>query len=77
VPTGAANKVTLAFARNVFDRAASFFLRLAEERYAPFVFEIRPFGRDLAIGHLGGRFARELEAAGPKPMIDLAQEALV
>jgi monoamine oxidase len=77
VPTGAANKVTLAFARNMFDRAAPFFLRLADERFAPFVFEMRPFGRDLAIGHLGGRFARELEAAGPRAMIDLAREALV
>lgn len=76
VPTGAANKVALAFARNVFDRDAPFFLRFADERLAPFVFEMRPFGRDLAIGHLGGRWGRELEAAGPRAMIDLAQEAL-
>jgi monoamine oxidase len=76
VPTGAANKVALAFARNVFDRAAPFFLRFADERFAPFVFEMRPFGRDLAIGHLGGRWARELEAAGAKAMIELATEAL-
>jgi monoamine oxidase len=77
VPTGAANKVALAFARHVFDRDAPFFLRFADERFAPFVFEMRPFGRDLAIGHLGGRWARELEAAGPRATIDLAQEALV
>ena len=76
LPTGAANKVALAFARNVFDRDAPFFLRFADERFARFVFEMRPFGRDLAIGHLGGRWARELEAAGPKAMIELAQEAL-
>jgi monoamine oxidase len=77
VPTGAANKVALAFTRNVFDRAAPFFLRFADERFAPFVFEMRPFGRELAIGHLGGRWARELEAVGPKAMIELAKEALV
>jgi monoamine oxidase len=77
VPSGAANKVALAFARNVFDRAAPFFLRFADERFAPFVFEMRPFGRDLAIGHLGGRWARELETAGAQAMIELAEEALV
>jgi monoamine oxidase len=77
VPTGAANKVALAFARNVFDRDAPFLLRLADQRFAPFVFEMRPFGRDLAIGHLGGRWARELEAAGAEAMIDLAERALV
>ena len=76
MPTGAANKVALAFGRNVLDHEAPFFLRFADQRFAPFVFEMRPFGRDLAIGHLGGRWARELEAAGPGAMIDLAQEAL-
>ena len=77
VPTGAANKVALAFARNLFDRADPFFLRLADAPLVPFVFEMRPFGRDLAIGHLGGRWARELEAAGAAAMIDLAFDALV
>ena len=77
VPTGAANKVALAFARNVFDCEGPFFLRFAAERFVPFVFEMRPFGRDLAIGHLGGRWARELEAAGECAMVDLAKDALV
>jgi monoamine oxidase len=77
VPTGAANKVALAFTRNVFDRAAPFALRFADERFSGFMFEMRPFGRDLAIGHCGGRWARELEAAGARAMVDLAEEALV
>jgi monoamine oxidase len=36
-----------------------------------------PFGRDLAIGYLGGRFAAELEAAGPAAMAAFAEDKLV
>ena len=39
--------------------------------------EIRPFGRNLVIGYVGGRFAAELEAAGPDAMAAFATEQLV
>lgn len=77
VTTGEANKVALAFEANPFDLDVPFFVRFAEPRFAALIFELRPFGRDLAIGHLGGRFARELEAAGAAAMTALAVDALV
>ena len=39
-------------------------------------FEVRPFGRDIVVGHLGGRFCQSLEAAGEAEMIAFATERL-
>lgn len=77
VPLGEACKTALAFERNVFDRAQPFFLGFAEGPHVALHFEIRPFGRDLAVAHLGGRWARAAEAAGAAAMVGLALEALV
>jgi monoamine oxidase len=76
VPTGQAAKVALAFRRNVFDLPGPFSLRIDHPRHSVFIFEIRPFGRELAIGHLGGPWAAEAEAAGPEAIRDRALEAL-
>jgi monoamine oxidase len=76
VPTGHANKVALAFAHNPFGCEAPFSLRIDDPRHAAFFFEVRPFGRELAIGHLGGRWALEAELAGEEAMAELATEAL-
>lgn len=40
-------------------------------------FQIRPFGRDLVVGYVGGAFCLELERAGAAAMIDHAREQLV
>jgi monoamine oxidase len=40
-------------------------------------FEIRPFGRHLATGYLGGRVAAGLDAAGPAAMAAFAEDRLV
>ncbi len=77
VPTGEANKVALAFEGNPFGFDEPFFLDFKGDDLPFVVFEIRPFGRDLAIAHFGGRLAAELEAAGSATMIDLATEALI
>ena len=77
IPTGPAAKVALAFTRNVFELEAPFSLRIDDPRHGAFIFEIRPFGRELAIGHLGGPWAAEVEAAGPEEMAALASDALV
>jgi monoamine oxidase len=76
VPTGHANKVALAFARNPFGCEDAFSLRIDQERHAAFFFEIRPFRRELAIGHLGGRWALEAELAGPEAMAEATTDAL-
>lgn len=39
-------------------------------------FELMPFGRPLAIAHVGGTLARDLEAAGEDTMVDYAVDAL-
>jgi monoamine oxidase len=77
VPTGQAAKIALAFTRNVFELETPFSLRIDHPDHGAFIFEIRPFGRELAIGHLGGHWAVEAEAAGPDAMAGRASDALV
>ena len=76
IPTGAAAKVALAFAGDVIAPEAAGLLRLDHPSHGAFIFEIRPFGRPLAIGHLGGPWAAEAEAAGPGAMAERALAAL-
>jgi len=75
VPVGEANKAALAFDRDVFGIETC----LAQYEHATLEatrFEIRPFGRPLAIAHFGGRFAAAIEAEGAQAMIDFALERL-
>jgi monoamine oxidase len=76
VPTGEADKVAIAFDRNVFGEDGPFHLGFHHASVGFIPFEIRPFGRDLAIGHFGGRFALEMAAAGSKAAIALVLDAL-
>jgi monoamine oxidase len=76
IPTGHAAKVALAFTRNVLPFEAPSFLRIDHPTHAAFIFELRPFGRDLAIGHLAGHWALDAETAGPDAMADAALDAL-
>lgn len=75
VPLGAANKVALAFDRDVFGVAH---VHAAHLPRAPrgCNFQIRPFGRELAVGNMGGPFAEEIEAAGPDAARQLALDIL-
>jgi monoamine oxidase len=77
IPTGHAAKVALAFTRNVFEFEAPCFLRIDHPQHEAFIFELRPFGRELAIGHLAAYWAAEAEAAGPEAMAEGAIAALV
>ncbi|WP_037255920.1 flavin monoamine oxidase family protein [Rhodovibrio salinarum] len=76
VPLGAANKVALAFDRDVFglDHAL-----VAHQPDAPrgCNFQIRPFGRDMAVAYTGGPLARELEQTDPAEMTAFAVDQLV
>lgn len=76
IPTGHAAKAALAFTRNVFELTAPTFLRIDHPSHLGFVFEMLPFGRDLAIGHLAGHWALEAETAGPDAMAEAAIAAL-
>jgi monoamine oxidase len=76
VPVGEANKVALAFKGKLPGPAGSYFLHLEHRTHEVMRFEIRPFGRKLVIGYLGGRFAAELEAAGPDAMAAFATDKL-
>jgi monoamine oxidase len=76
VPVGEANKAALAFERDVFGIETCF---AQYEHATPEAtrFEIRPFGRPLAIAHYGGRFAAAIEAEGAEAMVDFTLEKLV
>jgi monoamine oxidase len=77
VPVGEANKVALAIERELPGPPAPYFLHLEHRTHEAMRFEIGAGGRNLAIGYVGGRFAAELEAAGPGAMEAFATEKLV
>ena len=76
VPLGSANKVALAFDRDVFGLDHS---TAVHQPDAPrgCNFQIRPFARNMAIAHSGGPLARELEQAGAEAMTAFACDQLV
>lgn len=79
VPTGVANKVAIKFSRDVFGLPDTSYASFMDERDPArhaMSFQIRPFGQELAIAYLGGRFADEMEREGAASMIDMAQTAL-
>jgi len=76
LPLGMANKVALALRPNapgVPQDASAHVLACPTE---PIHFQLRPFGRDLVVGHIGGAFATALERAGEAATIDFAIERL-
>jgi monoamine oxidase len=77
VPVGEANKIAIGFERNLFGPAESYRLHIEHRTRQAIRFEFRPFGRNLALGYLAGRFAAELEAAGPDAMAAFALDQLV
>lgn len=80
VPTGGANKVAIKFSRDVFglpDTSYGSFMDERDPKRHAVSFQIRPFGSELAIAYLGGRFAEEMEREGEAAMIDMAKAALV
>lgn len=76
VPVGEANKAALVFDRDVFG-IETCFAQYEHDTVEATRFEIRPFGRPLAIAHFGGRFAAAIEAEGSEAMVDFALERLV
>ncbi|HEY4343463.1 MAG TPA: NAD(P)/FAD-dependent oxidoreductase [Parvibaculum sp.] len=79
VPTGGANKIAFQFSRNVFGMPDTSYASFMDERDPSrhaLSFQIRPFGKELAIAYLGGRFAEEMEKAGEAASIEMARSAL-
>ena len=76
LPLGQANKVAVAFKANPLDTDAHHFLAFEHPTPETVRFDVRPAGRDLALGYLGGRFAGEIEAAGDAAMAAFALDQL-
>ncbi|MGH6900949.1 MAG: flavin monoamine oxidase family protein, partial [Geminicoccaceae bacterium] len=76
IPLGEANKVALALDGELPGPAGPYHLHIEHRTHEAIRFELRTFGRNLAIGYLGGRFAAELEAAGPRAMVAFATDQL-
>ena len=77
VPLGEAEKVALAFDRDVFGLPGNSRLHFEHGTHEAIRFHIRPCGHNVAIGHVAGRFASELLAQGPRAMAAFAEEKLV
>jgi monoamine oxidase len=80
VPMGWYEKIAIGFDRQVFDRYTQSYADIIDietSEVPPFNFELHPFGRPIAVTHIAGNWARELEKAGEGQMVDLALEALV
>ncbi len=80
VPMGHSNKVALRFDRDIlaedFEVEDDTNLELAAGAPQVPSFQLRPFGRALAIAHVAGELARELERAGPLAMVGFARDQL-
>lgn len=80
VPMGYYEKIAIAFDGKVFEGFdmphADIFDPVAPTTH-PLSFELQPFGRPIAVTHIAGHFARDMEREGEAGMIDLAVSALV
>jgi len=80
VPMGYYEKIAIGFDGKVFDGFdmpyADIFDPVAPTTH-PLNFELHPFGRPIAISHIAGHFARDMERDGEAGMIDFATSALV
>jgi len=78
-PTGHAEKVAFLIDGGFEEFAATTYVDVfhpAEPGREPIGFIVKPFGRPLLIGHLGGPFARDMEEAGEAAMVDFARSAV-
>ncbi len=80
VPMGYYEKIAIAFDGKVFDGFdmpyADIFDPVAPGTH-PLNFELHPFGRPIAVTHLAGHFARDMEREGEVGMVDFATSTLV
>ena len=77
LPLGTAEKVALAFDRDVFGLADNSHVQFEHQGEETVRFQIKPGGYHIAIGYLAGRFAEQLEKQGTAAMVDFAEGQLV
>jgi len=77
LPLGTAEKVALAFDRDVFGLADNSHVQFEHQDEETVRFQIKPGGYKIAIGYLAGRFAEQLEKQGTGAMADFAESYLV
>lgn len=80
VPMGYGEKVALAFDRKVFDGFEIPFADVFDPvapNTRPLNFELHPFGRPIAVAHVGGSYAKELAEAGTETLKGFAIDTLV
>jgi monoamine oxidase len=77
IPMGWYEKIALAFDGPVFGGHGSSYADIARDDSLPLNFELNPFDRPIAVTHVAGSAALELNRAGPQAMEDYALEALV
>jgi monoamine oxidase len=70
-------KIAIAFDRAVFGEKSATYADIVASDSTPLNFELHPFGRPIAVTHIGGNQARDLEKAGQPVMVDFALESLV
>ena len=76
LPLGPAEKVAIAFDRDILDLPSNSSLHFTHDSLEAIRFQIKPFGAPLAVGHLSGRFAADIESAGAAAMTAFALEKL-
>jgi monoamine oxidase len=76
VPMGQANKIILQFPAGTLDVADSAYLHIDTGSSETLDFHLRPFGHDIAVAYVSGRFSESLERAGRLAMIDYARTQL-
>lgn len=77
VPMGWYEKIAIAFDAPVFGDWTGTYADIVRDNAAPLNFELHPFGRPIAITHIAGDRARDMEKQGEGEMIAFAREALV
>lgn len=77
VPLGQANKIAFQLPGNPLGLPAHGHALPGGTAPATAAFQVRPFGRDLLVGYVGGYFCLELERAGEEAMIAFGLERLV
>jgi monoamine oxidase len=77
LPLGTAEKVALAFDRDVFDLPDNSHVQYEHQGDEGVRFQIKPGGYKIAIGYLAGHFAEQIEKQGTSAMADFAESYLV
>jgi monoamine oxidase len=76
LPMGHANKIAFRFDSDVFGLPPHSAAHFHSPTRATSLFQLRPFGWEIASGYVGGRLASELERDGERALIDFAFERL-